>query len=711
MSTPSITTLPLSGLSRPMIVLRRTDLPVPEGPSITQISPAGTVRVTSPQISCLPKLLVKSLISISTPIFGLPLTRFRWLGHAQRRTHGSPHPRVPTSSRRLSYAHNVLLVTLCGGRLTKSTRTDVNRSEKPRRPPRTTVVRDGRRPVFRRQRSLQGDGGAGALEGLLGLLRGLLVDLLEDGLGSRLDEVLGLLQAEARQGADLLDDVDLLLAGSLEDDVELVLLGGLFGSRAGAAGGGSSGNGDRSGRGHAEGLLELLHELAELQEGHLLESVEQLVGAELRHGGVPFSWCLVPGGTRRMSGLGALRAVLGGLGGLLRRGCVVGGGLGDGRLVRRGLLGRGLLGGVGRRGLRHLGRLGRRLAGATLEDRGVLLGLRLQGAGEPGSLREGGVEQVDGLAQRSEHRARQLAQENLAGLEIGQLGDLLGVHRGTVDKTTLDDEGGIRLGKVTQALRYLDQVAVDEGDGGRTGEQVVEPVDARLLGGDLGQRVLDHGVVGVLAEGSPQFLQLLHGETAVLGQHSARGFVERVDDLRDGCCLVWPRHGSPSNLVGRHTAVCRPSLGPGRTGEQKRPVQVHRAYDAARVSLGVTCAGRPLVRTFGSQVIDRRSLASGVNDTGPGLRRQIVRRAVSADRPSLPESTRSTGRLSADPWLPLGLRSPVAGTRGSACGSRAEVDADGAEMVRRSLALARPFRPGQLESPLVMSAWIRLRPM
>src|SRR5689334_22999893 len=68
MSTPSMITLPLSGLSRPMIVLRSTDLPVPEGPSITQISPAGTVRVTSPQISCLPKLLVKSLISISTPI-------------------------------------------------------------------------------------------------------------------------------------------------------------------------------------------------------------------------------------------------------------------------------------------------------------------------------------------------------------------------------------------------------------------------------------------------------------------------------------------------------------------------------------------------------------------------------------------------------------------------------------------------------------------
>src|SRR3978361_368306 len=78
MSTPSMTTLPLSGLSSPMMVFSSTDLPVPEGPSITQISPAGMVSVTSPQISCLPKLLVRYLISISTPI-ELPLPRVQCL--------------------------------------------------------------------------------------------------------------------------------------------------------------------------------------------------------------------------------------------------------------------------------------------------------------------------------------------------------------------------------------------------------------------------------------------------------------------------------------------------------------------------------------------------------------------------------------------------------------------------------------------------------
>ena len=68
MSVPSMTTEPLSGLSRPMMVLSSTDLPVPDGPSMTEISPAGTVSDTSPQMSCLPNDFDKSSILISTPM-------------------------------------------------------------------------------------------------------------------------------------------------------------------------------------------------------------------------------------------------------------------------------------------------------------------------------------------------------------------------------------------------------------------------------------------------------------------------------------------------------------------------------------------------------------------------------------------------------------------------------------------------------------------
>ena len=74
------------------------------------------------------------------------------------------------------------------------------------------------------QRSLQGDGSASALKGCLCLLRGFLVRSLKDSLGCTINEVLRLLQAEAREGAHLLDDLDLLVADGVEDDVELGLL-------------------------------------------------------------------------------------------------------------------------------------------------------------------------------------------------------------------------------------------------------------------------------------------------------------------------------------------------------------------------------------------------------------------------------------------------------------------------------------------------------
>src|SRR3954452_1799341 len=58
---------PFSGLSSPMIDFRRTDLPVPDGPSRTLISPAGSVSVTSDQMVELPNDFDRFLIPTSTP--------------------------------------------------------------------------------------------------------------------------------------------------------------------------------------------------------------------------------------------------------------------------------------------------------------------------------------------------------------------------------------------------------------------------------------------------------------------------------------------------------------------------------------------------------------------------------------------------------------------------------------------------------------------
>src|SRR6195952_3239403 len=59
---------PFSGFNNPMIDFSSTDLPVPEGPSSTLISPAGNVNVTSDQMFELPNDFERFLIPTSTPL-------------------------------------------------------------------------------------------------------------------------------------------------------------------------------------------------------------------------------------------------------------------------------------------------------------------------------------------------------------------------------------------------------------------------------------------------------------------------------------------------------------------------------------------------------------------------------------------------------------------------------------------------------------------
>src|SRR4051794_27089461 len=122
------------------------------------------------------------------------------------------------------------------------------------------------------------DGGAGLLELALELLGLVLVDALLDGLRGLVDERLGLLEAQAGGRADDLDDLDLLLAGAREDDVErgLLLLGGGGVAATGAAGRSRRRDGRRR---HAELLLEGLDALGELEHGDRLELVDPLLGA------------------------------------------------------------------------------------------------------------------------------------------------------------------------------------------------------------------------------------------------------------------------------------------------------------------------------------------------------------------------------------------------------------------------------------------------
>src|SRR5699024_501359 len=130
---------------------------------------------------------------------------------------------------------------------------------------------------------LEGDLCASLFELSLGSLSVFLVCSLDDSLRCALDELLSFLQAQAGDElADNLDHADLLGASVFENDVELVLL---FDSSLSASGTCSS-NGDRSSSGDLEDLFEFLDELRELDEGHFLESLNELVLGELSHDGV-----------------------------------------------------------------------------------------------------------------------------------------------------------------------------------------------------------------------------------------------------------------------------------------------------------------------------------------------------------------------------------------------------------------------------------------
>src|SRR3954466_788461 len=109
------------------------------------------------------------------------------------------------------------------------------------------------------------DAASSFLEVGLELVGLLALDALLDGARGLVDEGLGLLQAEAGRRADDLDDLDLLVAGRGEDDVDGrgLLLGR---SVATAATGGRGGRGDGR-RGDAELLLERLDALRELEHG------------------------------------------------------------------------------------------------------------------------------------------------------------------------------------------------------------------------------------------------------------------------------------------------------------------------------------------------------------------------------------------------------------------------------------------------------------
>src|SRR5690606_20070415 len=121
---------------------------------------------------------------------------------------------------------------------------------------------------------LQLDGAAGFLDLLLDLFGLGLVHAFLERLRRALDESLGFGQAQAGDGADFLDDLDLLATVAGEDDVEFVLFLGSSGFTATT--GGRAGNG-HGGRGaDAPFFLERLGKLGGFHDGQLRQFFNKL---------------------------------------------------------------------------------------------------------------------------------------------------------------------------------------------------------------------------------------------------------------------------------------------------------------------------------------------------------------------------------------------------------------------------------------------------
>jgi len=100
-----------------------------------------------------------------------------------------------------------------------------------------------------------------------------------DGLRRGFDQILGFLEAKAGDGAHFFDDVDLLVAGSSQNNGELRL----FRSRCGTSGGTANSSGHRDGcrGGNAPFIFEQLGELGRLEDGQARQVINQF--CEISH--------------------------------------------------------------------------------------------------------------------------------------------------------------------------------------------------------------------------------------------------------------------------------------------------------------------------------------------------------------------------------------------------------------------------------------------
>src|SRR5262245_18432471 len=433
MSVPSMTTEPRSGLSRPMMVLSSTDLPVPDGPSITQISPGGTVRVTSPQISCLPKDLVSPSISIATPIRrALPSTALSRrsvpsVGARHRPTLTSNNGGEAAKLRPTWRAYGAASRTVAAPTSIRALPAGTARETCP-----TVETRRGRPPgpggrprrscSAVQQRHLTVTVAPAPSRASLALSACSLLTCSRIGFGAASTRSLASFRPREVSARTSLSTLTFLSPAASRMTSNSSCSAAASAPPAAAAPPAAGAAATATGAAavtpkvssncftNSESSISVISLNASSSS-----SVLSFAMVAVPSVGCFYRWFVSP-----VSGLRLVGRLSGGLrSGLL--GALLGSRLGGGLLgALLGALCGGLLCSLG---ALLPGALSRR-TGTTSEDRGVALGLRLERTGEPGGLGERGVEQEDGVLEPSVHRARLLAQQHLTRLEVGELRDV-----------------------------------------------------------------------------------------------------------------------------------------------------------------------------------------------------------------------------------------------------------------------------------------------
>ena len=268
------------------------------------------------------------------------------------------------------------------------------------------------------------------------------------------------------------------------------------------------------------------------------------------------------------------------------------------------------------------------------------------------------LEERGSLGQLGLHRARQLGEQNLAGLEVRELLDLVGGQRLAVKDTALDDESGLSLAKSRRPFAASTGSPLTKAMADGPANRSSSDVDPGLVGRDLGQRVLHHGVRGVLTERTAQRLELRHGETAVLGQHGGvRGAEWSVSSATAAALSASPWVSPPSGCIADRPAreadrrnrrtPRRRRTGRDSTERHPRPEFVHDHLRGPSASCG-SFGRRP---SRGSD--DQRSLASP-GGTGRARADQIGLLSRSPSHRRLARtSRRPPDEVRARPWVGL----------------------------------------------------------